>query len=67
MESIDRRTMLLLAWAWHVPATFDACPLRSALWCFALESADLHPDDLDFALRKLDEASAFNEPTRLAS
>ena len=47
MEGTDRRTMLLLAWTWPVPAIFDACPLRCALWCFALERAELHPDDVE--------------------
>ena len=52
---------LLLTWTWRVPAAFDPCPLRGALWCFALERAD----ELEFALRALAEANGLDE--RVAS
>lgn len=44
-----------LAWLWPVPMTFDPCSLRSALWCFALERVELGLDDLELALRLLEE------------
>ena len=57
MESA-RRMSLMLAWTWPVPA-FKACPLLGALWCFALERAEIHVDELEFALLQL---AAVREP-----
>lgn len=60
MSDRERRAALLLAWTWPVPGAFDACPLRGALWCFALERAELHAEDLEHALRLVHESGALS-------
>lgn len=55
MLTEDHLVELLLAILWPVP-TFEACPVRTALWCTGLARQPLEHEVMRAAFRLLDNA-----------